>query len=92
MNYAGFRSLSIHAAHVGSSGSGRRNIKAGIVILINGKIVVDGGPEIIKRVDTEGYEWIKNELGIEIAKEINAPMNEVSIGVCATREAVKNEK
>ena len=62
------------------------------VILINGKIVVDGGPEIIKRVDTEGYEWIKNELGIEIAKEINAPMNEVSIGVCATREAVKNEK
>ena len=30
--------------------------------------------------------------GIEIAKEINAPMNEVSIGVCATREAVKNEK
>ena len=35
---------------------------------------------------------VKNELGIEIAKEINAPMNEVSIGVCATREAVKNEK
>lgn len=61
-------------------------------IIINGRIVVSGGPEIIKRVDTEGYEWIKTELGIEIAKEINPAMNQVSIGVCATREAVKNEK
>lgn len=57
------------------------------VILINGRIVVDGDASLIKKVDTEGYEWIKRELGIEVKKEINASMNNVSIGVCATKEA-----
>ncbi|MDO5330366.1 MAG: Fe-S cluster assembly ATPase SufC [Bacillota bacterium] len=58
------------------------------VVMINGRIVVDGGPEIIKKIDTQGYEWIKRELGIEIEHE-DQPMNKVSIGVCATREANK---
>ncbi len=62
------------------------------VILLNGRIVVDGDASLIKKVDTEGYEWIKTELGIETKKEINAPMSQVSIGACATREATKNEK
>ena len=39
-------------------------------ILVNGKIAVEGGPELITRVDQEGYEWIKTELGIEIEKEV----------------------
>ncbi len=59
-------------------------------VMINGKIAVEGGPEIFKRIDQEGYEWIKSELGIEIAKE-NKEMSKVSIGVCATKELMKNE-
>ena len=56
--------------------------------MINGRIVLDGGREIIKRIDTEGYEFIKSELGIEIEKEDNRPASN-SIGVCAVKEAVK---
>lgn len=55
-------------------------------VMVNGRIAVEGGPEIIKRIDTEGYEWIKTELGISLDKD-EAPMNKVSIGVCATKEA-----
>jgi len=58
-------------------------------VIINGKIVVEGGPEIFKRIDEEGYEWIKREYGISIDKE-DKPMNSVSIGVCATKELVNN--
>jgi Fe-S cluster assembly ATP-binding protein len=62
-----------------------------VAVMINGKIAVTGGPEIIKKIDTTGYEWIKNELGIEVEKD-EQPMNKVSIGVCATREAVIGPK
>ena len=61
-----------------------------VAVMINGKIAVEGGKEIIDRIDTQGYEWIKYELGIEIEKEDNS-MNKTSIGVCATREATKGK-
>ena len=61
-----------------------------VAVMINGKIAVEGGKEIINRIDTQGYEWIKYELGIEIEKEDNS-MNKTSIGVCATREATKGK-
>jgi Fe-S cluster assembly ATP-binding protein len=60
-----------------------------VTIMINGKIAVNGGVELIARVDKEGYEWIKYELGIDIAKE-DAAMNTVSLGECATRNALEN--
>ncbi len=56
------------------------------VVMINGRIAVQGGPEIIKRIDTTGYEWIKTEYGIEVEKE-EASMNTVSIGTCAVKES-----
>jgi len=59
-------------------------------VILNGKIVVEGGPEIFKRIDQEGYEWIKNEYGVSVEKE-DKPMNKVSIGVCATKELSKND-
>lgn len=34
-------------------------------IMIDGKIVMSGGEELIKKIDANGYEWIKTELGIE---------------------------
>ena len=46
-------------------------------ILINGRIVLEGGPDLYEKVDKQGYEWLKYELG--------ATMNDVSIGACATR-------
>lgn len=58
------------------------------VVIINGKVAIDGDPEVIKRIDTTGYEFIKTELGIEINKE-DAPMNTVSIGTCAVKESIK---
>ena len=56
--------------------------------MINGRIVIDGGPETIQRIDKEGYEFIKTELGINIEKE-EPKMNTVSIGTCAVKEIIK---
>ncbi|HNY74597.1 MAG TPA: Fe-S cluster assembly ATPase SufC [Bacilli bacterium] len=61
------------------------------IVMVNGKIAVEGGPEIIQKIDTKGYEWIKTELGIDIEKEEPA-MSAVSIGVCATKEAIRDGK
>lgn len=58
------------------------------VVIVNGKVAIDGGPEYIKRIDQTGYEFIKTELGIEISKEENN-MNTVSIGSCAVKESIK---
>ena len=33
-------------------------------IMMNGKIVRSGGKELITKIDNEGYDWIKAELGI----------------------------
>ena len=54
-------------------------------VLVNGVIVAEGGPEMIERIDKEGYEWIKAEYGVSLEKETDAPMNDVSIGACATK-------
>lgn len=58
------------------------------IVMINGRIVLDGGVELIKRIDENGYEFIKTELGIEIEKE-EPKMSDVSIGSCAVRDAIK---
>ncbi len=58
------------------------------LVMINGKIVVDGGPELVKRIDETGYEWIKTELNIDIEKD-EPNQNSVSIGTCAVKEATK---
>ncbi len=58
------------------------------VVMINGKIVVDGSAALIDRIDKEGYEWIHKELNISIKKDENK-MNNVSIGTCAVKNAIK---
>ena len=58
------------------------------VVMVNGRIVIDGDPSTIRRIDKEGYEFIKTELGIEVAKE-EPKMNTVSIGSCAVKEIIK---
>lgn len=54
-------------------------------ILINGRIVLEGGQDLYEKVDKQGYEWLKYELNINVEKEVGATMNDVSIGACATR-------
>lgn len=39
-------------------------------IMIDGKIVLTGGAELIEKIDSSGYEWIKDELGIDY-EEVN---------------------
>ena len=58
------------------------------IVIVNGKVVIDGDTSYIKRIDQTGYEFIKTELGIEIQKEENN-MNTVSIGTCAVKESIK---
>ena len=58
------------------------------VVIVNGKVVIDGDTKYIKRIDEEGYEFIKTELGIDIQKE-ESNMNTVSIGSCAVKDAIK---
>lgn len=34
-------------------------------VVMQGRIVKSGGPELAERLEKEGYEWVKEELGIE---------------------------
>lgn len=34
-------------------------------VMMQGRIVKSGGPELAQRLENEGYDWIKEELGIE---------------------------
>ena len=62
-----------------------------VAVMVNGKIAVEDGKEIIKKIDTTGYEWIRTELGISIEKD-EPNMRDVSIGSCATKEVIKSGK
>ncbi|MCH3976503.1 MAG: Fe-S cluster assembly ATPase SufC [Bacilli bacterium] len=61
-----------------------------VAIIIDGRVVTTGGPELIEKVDQTGYEWISKELGISITKEDKEePISATSIGICATKEGLK---
>jgi len=51
-------------------------------IIMNGKIVKSGGKELISKIDAEGYDWIKTELGIEDEEIVNRKAHAV-LGSCA---------
>ena len=50
-------------------------------VMMQGRIVKSGGPELAERLEAEGYDWIKEELGIEDEtvgqdeEEFKMPMN-----------------
>lgn len=56
-------------------------------IIVDGRIVLEGGPELVEKIDTKGYEWLKTELGISLEKSDSK--KPVSLGVCVTKEALK---
>jgi Fe-S cluster assembly ATP-binding protein len=49
-------------------------------IMINGRIVKTGKDELIKRIDQEGYDRVKKELGIE-----DEDIKPYSLGVCPSK-------
>ena len=51
-------------------------------VFINGKVVTSGTKELITKIDQYGYDWIKEELGIEVETE---EVKVVSLGTCAVK-------
>ena len=51
-------------------------------VMINGKIVKTGGKEIITKIDNEGYDWVRKELGIVIDTEEEKKTHAI-LGSCA---------
>lgn len=51
-------------------------------VMINGKIVKTGGKELITKIDNEGYDWVREELGIEISTE-QEKKTHAMLGSCA---------
>ena len=37
-----------------------------IHILIDGKIAMSGGPEVVKELEVKGYDWVREKFGLEI--------------------------
>lgn len=56
------------------------------LVMINGKIVLDGGMELVQRIDQEGYEWIQLEHGISIER---VGQKTIMLEDCALKEATK---
>jgi len=65
-------------------------IKADVVhVMMQGRIVKSGDQSLVKKIDTEGYDWIKEELGIEDERVFaEEEKQRVLIGTCATKEAL----
>ncbi|MGN1390150.1 MAG: Fe-S cluster assembly ATPase SufC [Bulleidia sp.] len=64
-------------------------------VLVNGRIVAEGGPELADRIDKEGYDWIYKEYHVEPAAEAEDQNKRPvlsSIGTCAVKEAVQGPK
>lgn len=61
-------------------------------VLVNGKIVVEGGEELAEKIDQEGYDWIYQEYNVQPASEAQNNVRTVftGIGTCAVRTAAES--
>ena len=57
-------------------------------VIVDGRIVVEGDQELVYKIDSEGYDWLYEQLNIEPLKE-NKPMV-FSLGTCAKNPRGKN--
>ena len=61
-------------------------------VLVDGKVVLEGDGQLARKIDTEGYDWIYAEYGIEAPREKKASHRPVNtIGSCAVRTAAEAE-
>ena len=56
-------------------------------VLVKGQIVMTGGYELVEKIDSEGYEWVK-ELGIEI--EQDEERKPIILESCGKKEQINN--
>ncbi len=61
-----------------------------IHVMMQGKIVKSGGLDLMERIDKEGYDWIKEELGIVDERVIPEETSKrpAMIGECATKKTL----
>lgn len=55
-------------------------------ILIDGRIVVSGGPELIEKIDKEGYDWIEKEYNVKATRE-EEKARPISLGSCGAKRS-----
>lgn len=58
-------------------------------VLVNGRIVLEGGNEIIDRINSEGYDWIYREYGIAPGTAEEKQRPKISLGACAVNKGMK---
>ena len=49
-------------------------------VLMGGKVVKSGGNELVEKIDNDGYDWLKIELGMVDEEPVRAV---TSLGTCA---------
>lgn len=62
-------------------------------VLVDGKVVLEGDGQLARKIDTDGYDWIYAEYGIEVPREKKAAAHRPAstIGSCAVRNAAEAE-
>lgn len=55
-------------------------------VMLDGKIVMNSDASLVSRIDQDGYEWIAEELGVQIAHEEKESKKPISIVACAANE------
>jgi len=58
-------------------------------VMMQGRIVKSGDKKLIERIDQEGYDWIKEELGIKEERVyVEEAEERIILATCATKEAL----
>lgn len=57
-------------------------------VIVDGKVILSGGKEVIEKIDQEGYEWVK-KLGVTIAGE--EEKQPILLESCANNERIKSK-
>lgn len=52
-------------------------------MLVDGKIVVSGGKELVDKIDQQGYDWIEKEYDVHVVKEEEKKVE--LLGSCAAK-------
>lgn len=60
-------------------------------VMLDGKIVKSSDASLVTKVDQEGYEWIAEEVGVQIIKEEVERKKRVSIVECAANQPRGNQ-
>lgn len=58
-------------------------------VMMQGRIVKSGSTDLMIKIDENGYDWIKQELGIKDERVISETEERMILGSCATKEALE---